>query len=303
MGSGRRPGGWWLKRSNNPWDDTRAGIHGSSRGCGKLFGRHGDGHLGRSSVGTKRGAVGPGSRLPICRNRPVDKRFHAPGRVGGRSYVGVMEGTSLGEDRGGADGVRAGGAAALVKVAGGGRPAPQRAAGRGGPGRAGPGAQRGGRADRDGQAAAAVDPGVRGDGAGRVRHLGRGPRPGSDPGAAPPAHRQVRAPVSSSGGRTSSSTAGRSSQPYADDGMAEYRLRLDPEGQALKPSWAGGRAPTLHRHGSDPRTSDQRRADALVEVCRRAAAAGGSAPTTPKAAVVATTTTRTSRAGPGPGRR
>ncbi len=40
--------------------------------------------------------------------------------------------------------------------------------------------------------------------------------------------------------------------------------------------------------GSDLRTSDQRRADALVEVCRRAAAAGGEAPTTPKAAVVVT---------------
>ena len=41
-------------------------------------------------------------------------------------------------------------------------------------------------------------------------------------------------------------------------------------------------------HGSDLRTSDQRRADALVEVCRRAAAAGGSAPATAKAAVVVT---------------
>ena len=41
-------------------------------------------------------------------------------------------------------------------------------------------------------------------------------------------------------------------------------------------------------HGSDTRTSDQRRADALVEVCRRAAAAGGSAPATAKAAVVVT---------------
>ena len=40
--------------------------------------------------------------------------------------------------------------------------------------------------------------------------------------------------------------------------------------------------------GSDLRTSDQRRADALVEVCRRAAAAGGYAPTTAKAAVVVT---------------
>ena len=41
-------------------------------------------------------------------------------------------------------------------------------------------------------------------------------------------------------------------------------------------------------HGSDIRTSDQRRADALVEVCRRAAAAGGAAPATAKAAVVVT---------------
>ena len=41
-------------------------------------------------------------------------------------------------------------------------------------------------------------------------------------------------------------------------------------------------------HGSDLRTSDQRRADALLEVCRRAAAAGGSAPATTKAALFVT---------------
>jgi hypothetical protein len=35
----------------------------------------------------------------------------------------------------------------------------------------------------------------------------------------------------------------------------------------------------------DLRTSDQRRGDALVEICRRAAAAGGEAPTTTKAAL------------------
>ena len=74
------------------------------------------------------------------------------------------------------------------------------------------------------------------------------------------------------------------SQPYPDDGMAEYRLRLDPEGQAVLEAILGPLAapqPSTE-HGSDVRTSDQRRADALVEVCRRAAAAGGSAPTTPR---------------------
>ena len=72
------------------------------------------------------------------------------------------------------------------------------------------------------------------------------------------------------------------SQPYDDDGMAEYRLRLDPEGSAVLEAMLGPLAapqPSTE-HGSDIRTSDQRRADALVEVCRRAAAAGGSAPAT-----------------------
>ena len=80
------------------------------------------------------------------------------------------------------------------------------------------------------------------------------------------------------------------SQPYADDGMAEYRLRLDPEGQAVLEAILGPLAAPQPSTvtGSDLRTSDQRRADALVEVCRRAAAAGGAAPTTPKAAVVVT---------------
>ena len=82
------------------------------------------------------------------------------------------------------------------------------------------------------------------------------------------------------------------SQPYADDGMAEYRLRLDPEGRAVLEAILGPLAapqPSTE-HGSDLRSSDQRRADALVEVCRRAAAAGGSAPATAKAAVVVTMT-------------
>ena len=80
------------------------------------------------------------------------------------------------------------------------------------------------------------------------------------------------------------------SQPFDDDGMAEYRLRLDPEGSAVLEAILGPLAapqPSTE-HGSDLRTSDQRRADALVEVCRRAAAAGGAAPATAKAAVVVT---------------
>ena len=81
------------------------------------------------------------------------------------------------------------------------------------------------------------------------------------------------------------------SQPFDDDGMAgstgcgwTRRAR-----RCWRPSSA--RWPRRNRrteHGSDTRTSDQRRADALVEVCRRAAAAGGAAPATAKAAVVVT---------------
>jgi hypothetical protein len=40
--------------------------------------------------------------------------------------------------------------------------------------------------------------------------------------------------------------------------------------------------------GRDPRTPDRRRAEALVELCRRAAAAGSNAPTTAKAQIVVT---------------
>ena len=95
------------------------------------------------------------------------------------------------------------------------------------------------------------------------------------------------------------------SQPFDDDGMAEYRLRLDPEGSAVLEAILGPLAAPqpCTEHGSDLRTSDQRRADALVEVCRRAAAAGGSAPATAKAAVVVTMDYRTCSSGPGRGRR
>ena len=61
------------------------------------------------------------------------------------------------------------------------------------------------------------------------------------------------------------STAGRLSQPYADDGILEYRLRLDPEGSAVLEAILSPLAapqPSTE-HGSDIRSSDQRRADAL----------------------------------------
>ena len=80
------------------------------------------------------------------------------------------------------------------------------------------------------------------------------------------------------------------SQPYADDGMLEYRLRLDPEGSAVLEAMLSPLAAPqpCTEHGSDLRTSDQRRADALIEMLRRAAAAGGAAPATAKAALFVT---------------
>ena len=67
--------------------------------------------------------------------------------------------------------------------------------------------------------------------------------------------------------------------------------RLDPEAGAVltaaldplsapNPCDAGG--------GHDPRPAEQRRAQALIEICRRAAAAGGAAPATTKAQIVVT---------------
>ena len=79
------------------------------------------------------------------------------------------------------------------------------------------------------------------------------------------------------------------SQPFDDDGMAEYRLRLDPEGKEVLEAILGPlSAPRPTPTCSDLRSSDQRRGEALVEICRRAAAAGGAAPTTTKAAVFVT---------------
>ena len=79
------------------------------------------------------------------------------------------------------------------------------------------------------------------------------------------------------------------SQRLDDDGMAEYRLRLDPEGKEVLEAMLGPlSAPKPTPACSDLRNSDQRRGEALVEICRRAATAGGHAPVTTKAAVFVT---------------
>ena len=79
------------------------------------------------------------------------------------------------------------------------------------------------------------------------------------------------------------------SQPLGDDAMFEYRLRLDPEGKEVFEAMLGPlSAPKPTAACSDLRNSDQRRGEALVEICRRAAAAGGDAPVTTKAAVFVT---------------
>ena len=79
------------------------------------------------------------------------------------------------------------------------------------------------------------------------------------------------------------------SQPLDDDGMAEYLLRLDPEGKEVLEAMLGPlSAPKPTPACSDLRNSDQRRGEALVEICRRAATAGGHAPVTTKAAVFVT---------------
>jgi hypothetical protein len=79
------------------------------------------------------------------------------------------------------------------------------------------------------------------------------------------------------------------SQPSDDDEMAVYRLRLDPEGsQVLEAILGPLSAPRPTPDNTDLRSSDQRRGQALVQICRRAAAAGGAAPATTKASVFVT---------------
>jgi len=75
------------------------------------------------------------------------------------------------------------------------------------------------------------------------------------------------------------------------NGMIAISGQLDPEAgavltAALDPLTAPN--PSEVNGGRDPRPPDRRRAEALVELCRRATAAGGAAPATTKAQIVVT---------------
>jgi hypothetical protein len=74
-----------------------------------------------------------------------------------------------------------------------------------------------------------------------------------------------------------------------ENGMTALSGRLDPEAAAvlaaaLDPLSAPN--PCSENGGRDPRPADRRRAEALIEICRRATTAGAAAPTTTKAQVV-----------------
>jgi len=74
-----------------------------------------------------------------------------------------------------------------------------------------------------------------------------------------------------------------------ENGMLRISGQLDPEAgavltAALDPLSAPN--PCSENGGRDPRPADRRRAEALIEVCRRATAAGGDAPATTKAQIV-----------------
>src|SRR6478672_2558218 len=75
-----------------------------------------------------------------------------------------------------------------------------------------------------------------------------------------------------------------------ENGMVRYVMQLDPEAAAvLDATFDPLSAPQPSAEaGPDTRLAEQRRAEALVEVCRRATAAGGDAPATVKAQVVVT---------------
>src|SRR5665811_50892 len=75
------------------------------------------------------------------------------------------------------------------------------------------------------------------------------------------------------------------------NGMVAISGQLDPEsGAVLSAALDPLSKPNLCETtgGRDPRQADRRRADALIELCRRATAAGGSAPVTTKAQIVVT---------------
>ena len=73
-------------------------------------------------------------------------------------------------------------------------------------------------------------------------------------------------------------------------GITEYRMRLNPEGRAVVEAAINQlAAPVVGEDGSpDPRTTEQRRGSALVEVCRRATAASATPASGFKAAVIVT---------------
>ena len=76
-----------------------------------------------------------------------------------------------------------------------------------------------------------------------------------------------------------------------ENGMLAIRGQLDPEAgavlrAALDPLSAPN--PSTENGGRDLRPAERRRAEALIEICRRATAAGGAAPATTKAQVVVT---------------
>lgn len=67
------------------------------------------------------------------------------------------------------------------------------------------------------------------------------------------------------------------SSPIVEDGLTAYRLVLDPESAATLEAAIGplaAPAPNPETGARDLRTAGQRRANALIEVCRRATAAG-----------------------------
>ncbi|HEY6741037.1 MAG TPA: DUF222 domain-containing protein, partial [Lapillicoccus sp.] len=111
-------------------------------------------------------------------------------------------------------------------------------------------------------------------GGGRAGHHGRSGRPGGGaPATAGPAG-PVRAGGAVAGGGGPARRADRAVCPVgttSGGGITEYRLRLNPEARAVvEAAINAASAPKAVDGVRDARTVDQRRGDALTEVCRRA---------------------------------
>jgi hypothetical protein len=81
------------------------------------------------------------------------------------------------------------------------------------------------------------------------------------------------------------------STPAVEDGLTTYRLTLDPESAATLEAAIGtlsAPCPDPVTGARDPRPASRRRAQALIEVCRRATAAGERLPNSGKAALIVT---------------